>query len=505
MEKKALAVIRELSKPVTYRSPVTIQGIFLRLALLVGLLWIQFLTAPKANAVDRYTFLNSDGEKERVVARLVGKGKGFQALEEPSGRIRVVQDGARPSSSDSEEFRPLDHKEVAAELETKYGKDLFRFQIEEPFLIGLVLMAPIDKRAEKQVVGSLRKVGRFLKTVESLFLKFTRSYRITTKPPEFPMVVLIFESDDDFIVHARKVTGSKGLSAENLAGFYDPLSNYLSIRMTECTTFDVPLHEAIHQLVYNRQIFKRLAHIPVWFNEGIATGFEANGGRVQSGPSKIHWRYASRVNRNNQVSLETIVQKDDSFRGDVLAGAAYSEGWGLHWLLANRHKADYMKYVQLLTEKKHLEEYPEEQRLKEFQSIFETSFDELRDEMQTHLKIASKHRKPGDDGSQPRGKLHSFIGLGEVEFSLITRMSAQPTVQMKGRIRNLSPFRALDFVVTAKNGNTEVGSWSIPNLGRQKVALLPLQYFPLPGNTTPQSVRLFINVKSTLPEKRKTQ
>ena len=121
-----------------------------------------------------------------------------------------------------------------------------------------------------------------MKSIEVMFSRFCSSMRVQAGKPEFPLVVLIFETDDDFEEYTAKATGGRGLSAGNIAGFYSPITNYLYVRMSECYSFSTPLHEAIHQQCFNTGVLHRLSPVPTWFGEGIATGFEDRTGKSDS-------------------------------------------------------------------------------------------------------------------------------------------------------------------------------------------------------------------------------
>ena len=481
-------------------SPATFKGIILRLVALALLIVIQWLTASQANA-KQYEFVNLKGKKEIISARVHGKAEGFVALEQEDGQLRILPQGALSDSAESPDakpWKPVSHKEMAIQLEKKFGKERFRYYIEKPYVVGVILMAPLDKPGEKYAVSFLRKAARFMKGVETIFLKFTRNARLKTKPLVFPQVVLIFESDEDFNRYARGITGGKGISVNRIAGFYNQKSNYLNLKMTECSTFDVPLHEAIHQLAYNRQLLQRLAPIPSWFNEGLATGFESHGGRIASGPSKIHWRYANKLSKDRRVDWLSLVMDDKAFRGDILAGAAYAEGWGLHWLLANRHKSEYSKYLRLLAQKRPLEKDSAEKRLQDFESIFKTDFEPLKKQIFKELTIANRRRRPE---KSKRGNIHSFIGLGEVEFNLYSTPGSNQLLRMEGKLKNISSLRSLDFYVSAKSGDVTVAEWTVRNLKRQGITPLPIRTFAPPRGVNPKSIRVSIHVKSKLPKR----
>jgi len=355
---------------------------------LSGSLWRQ-----PANA-DQFTILNEGGETIEVDARLTGSGQGLHALELADGQLLLVPQRAVKKHEHTPDPEPLTGAAVAERLMEKFGNDRFFVHVEKPFVIGCVLTAPVgENRSEVQFKSLLKKGHRFMRSVQGMFLKFTRNVRVEAKPLKFPLVVLIFETDRRFNQYARYVTGNQGLSAGNIAGFYDALSNQLVLRMSECRTFDTPLHEAIHQQTYNREILQRLAPIPVWFNEGMATGFEGDGERIRSGPRQVSGRYARLALTARSVDWREIVRNDRAFQGDIFAGEAYGHAWGLHWLMVKKYRTKYIKYIQLLGQKKTLAIDEPEKRLKEFEETIGKNVAVLQREFYVTIASSLKRKR----------------------------------------------------------------------------------------------------------------
>jgi hypothetical protein len=91
-----------------------------------------------------------------------------------------------------------------------------------------------------------------MNNVDSVFLKFAESMDLPLHEPRHPLVLVIFELDEDFNKYVEEATGKGGLPPESILGFYWPVTNWLVVRMSSCDSFEVPLHEAIHQQVANR-------------------------------------------------------------------------------------------------------------------------------------------------------------------------------------------------------------------------------------------------------------
>src|SRR5690606_36708900 len=118
----------------------------------------------------------------------------------------------------------------------------FHGLVQQPYVLGVVLSGPLPKNCEGRATGFLRQTGIFLKNVDSAFGKFIKDAHIPARAPRFPLVVLIFESQGDFVRYATAATCGAGLSAKRLGGFYSPCTNFLAVRLDECRTYDVVLY-----------------------------------------------------------------------------------------------------------------------------------------------------------------------------------------------------------------------------------------------------------------------
>ncbi len=440
----------------------------------VTVLFATVLLSPLARG-DHFTYVDKQGETVNVEARLAGSGQGMHALELDDGSIRLVPQRAVTKREVAEGPEPIDTKEMIKRLTNKFGQEKFRAYDRKPYVIGVVLAAPLPKSHESRVRGLLRQAAKFMRNVETTFMSYARNVRFPTQPPRFPLVLLIFESDDDFENYAKEVTGQRGLSAQNIAGFYSGLSNWLAIRLTECSDFEVPLHEAIHLQVYNRHVLQRLGPSPVWFNEGIATGFQGDGTKISGNPTLLNARYALRANKAAAIDWANVVGDDKAFRGDVLAGDAYMHAWSLHWLLVTKYKVAYSNYVKLLAQKQPLAEVTAEERTQEFEEAFGKSVRELQQEFRQQLKIAIRKQKPKLK-NQPRvGYSLTQSHLGEVELKAVRRLDLGGALFVEGRLKNISPIRDLAFHITVETTAGTYAEWYLPSVKMKKVTPLKLQ------------------------------
>ncbi|MFN3160311.1 MAG: DUF1570 domain-containing protein [Rubinisphaera brasiliensis] len=456
---------------------------------------------PESCLADRFRLATADGSEREIVGRLHGSGQGAYAIERPDGQLEVVSQAAVLERDNTVEWTPATPEEMAANLAEEFGEDRFRSQVQGNFVIGMVMMAPLPKQSESRVVGFMRKASQFMNNVENVFVDFTRDLRLEFHDPEVPLVLLIFESDDDFDRYTDSITQGQGLSSQNIAGFYNAMTNYLAIRMTECDTFEVPLHEAIHQQVYNRGILQRLAKVPAWFNEGIAAGFEANGGRINSGPTKVHSRYAERYPDARQVTWDDLIVDDLAFRGDVLAGDAYCHGWALHWLLVTKHQEEYAAYVKMLGKKEPLAKEDLKVREQDFREHFGDDLEALKQEFVRSLQRAMRTQRIARNQNSRPGYLRTQEALADLEVTALVRQDRGGYLEVQGRLKNINPFRSLVYQVTIVTQSGTFARWVSGEVGSNRTYTLNRQYANQleGGGIGPASSQFRVRVDSGLP------
>jgi hypothetical protein len=366
-----------------------------RVALWFGTLAGMLASSPVVLPADDFTIRLDDRREVVVSARKAGAGQDAVALELPDGRLELIPADRIVRQQAAADPTPLTPDELHGELLEEFGRDRVVSTVDKPFVIVLIRAhrEPPDPGEQKQFQGLVKKAGTFFKGRQASFLEFVKQARVATTPIRFPLVALIFESDRQFDAYTASITGQEGLSAGNIAAFYDLLSNRLVIRLRECTTFDTPLHEAVHQQVYNRGVLERLSPVPAWFNEGLATGFEGNGETLKSGPRSVSDRYGRMALRAKVVDWREVVASDRTFQGDILAAEAYGHAWGLHWLLVTKYRSEYNQLVRHYAGKKTLETDRPAQRIAEFEKIVGKSVGELQQEFYRELPKAMSRRR----------------------------------------------------------------------------------------------------------------
>ncbi len=349
---------------------------------------------PSIGFADEFTFTNDAGDEVTVEGRLAGQGQGVFAVELADGGVLLLPERAVTKRVEKEPPEALTHEQVEKNLQETFVDGRVLTIVEEPYVLALVTARKeFDERTLRKKQAGLTKLARLFVSLETKFRSFVRTTRVPVKPVAFPLVVLVFESDANFETYARMVTGDKDLPARNIAGFYDLRSNHLVLRVSEMDDYRTLIHEGVHQQVFNRRIIEKFSPVPVWFNEGIATGFEGDGETLRSDPKIPNEVYGPRALLARQVDFEDIVRGDGMFKSAAFAGPSYARAWALHWLLCTKYRAQYAKYVRLMSAKKSLALDDADTRQKEFEETIGKSVEELEREYANVLRLALRRRK----------------------------------------------------------------------------------------------------------------
>ncbi len=296
---------------------------------------------------DEITVLDDRQQHVTIEARWVAEGKGTVALERRDGRWEAVPAERIVKRVPQETPPAYTPDELEQRVRKEFDEARLVTKTDAPFVIVLIAAKPFaDKKSARRWDQPLQRAMKFLQGMQAGFLDFVADAEIETADPRFPLVVLIFEDDKQFDRYVAAQTEGQGLSAEKIASFYDLLTNRLALRVRECKTFTTPLHEAIHQQAHNRGVLTRLAPVPAWFNEGLATAFEGDGEKLKSGPKALNKKYATLALNAKKISWTDIVRDDNAFQGDILAGEAYAQAWALHWWLYTRYRPEYRQLLQ---------------------------------------------------------------------------------------------------------------------------------------------------------------
>lgn len=236
---------------------------------------------------------------------------------------------------------------------------------------------------------------------------------------ERPLVVVIFADRQAYAAHAA---ADLAAAADRVVGYYNLLNNRvmtyditgsdvlaaargrrpgsvgIEILSSPAATSMVAtiVHEATHQLAFNRGLHRRLAAVPLWVSEGIATYFETPDLENARG-----WRAIGSVNRPRldhflatyrPGAVESIIVSDEPFRQPETALDAYAASWALTHHLLQTRKRDFMAYQKKLGAKVPLVEDSAETRRQDFRDAFGDPREVEQAVFKAAARLASKSR-----------------------------------------------------------------------------------------------------------------
>lgn len=425
---------------------------------------------------DEFVYLDEDGKQQTVEGSLYASGQGIIAIELADGSLRLVPEDFLQKRTAGPAPKPITPQQMLDRLRDEFGEDHFRGVISGQYVIGVVLQAPLPKTSERRVGTSLRRSARYMQSIEKMFQIFVKSMDVEPEKPKYPMVVLIFETDEDFEDYTRKTT-SGGLSAGSIAGFYSHLTNFLYVRMSECYRFGTPLHEAIHQQCFNTKTFQRLAPIPVWFAEGMASGFEGSGDRVRSSPRKLNFEYArilvdGDLPRTRGLTWDVLSQSDDIYRGDIFAGPAYVHGWSMHWFLVSNYQKEYATFLQYVQSLQPLDKVSDRDRQAKFLECFKKNPGEFQQEFPEAFAATLKRQKLPPQPDPVPGLVRKETNLAAI--AMYAEVNGRQ-MQVQGELKNISPIRNMSYYVTVVTDTGTFADWHLHNvrIGTKAIPLRP--------------------------------
>jgi hypothetical protein len=238
--------------------------------------------------------------------------------------------------------------------------------------------------------------------------------------PPRPLVVVIFSDRRDYEAHAARDLGA---AADRVVGYYNLLTNRV-------TTYDLTgtdglprpagiprgpagveilsspaaaglvatlVHEATHQMAFNCGMHRRLAPVPLWVSEGIATYFETPDLDNARG-----WRGIGRVNRprldhflatHRRGDVAAIVAADDRFRAAAGPLDAYATAWALTRHLIDSRKREFVAYLRGQAARPPLDDDSPDRRLRDFEAAFGASPETIEEEvLRAMARLASRPR-----------------------------------------------------------------------------------------------------------------
>ncbi|HEX5102462.1 MAG TPA: DUF1570 domain-containing protein [Pirellulaceae bacterium] len=349
---------------------------------------LGLLLAAAAPALGlEYVTIQQNGRQTELAGKLAVEAEdGGVMLLTPDGVLwPLPKEEIVSRRSDEKPFVPLSAEELSAKLTAELPAG-FKIHQTKNYLICYN-----TSPAYAQWVGGL------FERLNGAFYNYWTRRGVEMRPPQFPLVALVFDSKSSYAQHAR---GELGEATNSIIGYYSLKTNRMTMydltgveevgggaRATTAARINQVLsrpgaertvativHEATHQLAFNSGLQVRYADIPMWVSEGLAIYFETPDLESRTG-----WRNIGGVNRVNLInyrkaaaggsllSLEDLLTDDKRFRDPSLAATAYAQAWALNYFLLKTRSEPYVKYLQAQAAQSPLVTMDRDERLKQFQ------------------------------------------------------------------------------------------------------------------------------------------
>lgn len=339
---------------------------------------------PRADAV-RAVVRDARGERTLTGTVVVEAADGGLLIELPDQRYELVEPEALAAREAVAAGAALTPREVGTRILAELPPG-FRLHVTRHYVVCHDTAPEYAKWA-----------AALLERLRDGFENYWRLAGLEPVPASGPLVVVIFADRRAYEAFAARDLGA---AADRVCGYYNLLTNRV-------TTYDLTgsdalraaagrparlaprellarpeaaglvatlVHEATHQVAFNTGMHRRLAPVPLWVSEGIATYFETPDLRNDRG-----WRGIGAVNRprldrfraaHRPGDLEALVVDDERLRDTETALDAYASAWALTWFLAETRRDDFVAYLKLLAAKVPCTEYPRDERLRDFERAF---------------------------------------------------------------------------------------------------------------------------------------
>lgn len=363
------------------------------------------LAATPALGLEYVTIQQNGGQKELAGKLEVEAEDGGVMLLTPDGILwPLPKEEIVSRKSDDKPFVPLAAGEIAKRLTAELPAG-FKIHQTQNYLI-----------CYNTSPSYAQWVGGLFERLHKAFYNYWTRRGIEMRPPQFPLVALVFDSKSSYAQHARAELGD---ATGSIIGYYSLKTNRMTMydltgveefggggRATTAArvnqilsqpgaerTVATIVHEATHQLAFNSGLQVRYADIPMWVSEGLAIYFE-----TPDLESKTGWRNIGGVNRVNLVnyrkaaadgklaSLQTLLSDDKQFRDPATAATAYAQAWALNYYLLKTHSDEYVRYLQAQAAQAPLVTIEPAERLKQFQDALGGDMTTIEAEFQRFMR-----------------------------------------------------------------------------------------------------------------------
>lgn len=358
------------------------------------------ISSPIARALE-YVQVERNERQREIVGELLAEGR-------DGSMIIKTADGA---------FHRLDGEEVKARKSDDKPLEMFDADQLEQQLLAEMSSDFLVHQSKNYVVcynttsAYAKWTSSLLERLQQAFIFYWKKMGCDVKPPEQPLVVLVFSDQASYAEYAHRELGA---AVSSVIGYYSPENNRIIMydltgRQAERLLYNSrgsrrdisallaepaaePLvativHEATHQISFNCGLQTRLADNPVWLSEGLAVFCETpdlSSARTWRGIGNVNYPrwdlFRSNYVGGRSVSVERMIANDELFRDRETAVDCYAQAWAWNYFLIKWRPKEYAEYLKLLASQRILVDASPRKRIADFQKCFGRDFDALEDE-----------------------------------------------------------------------------------------------------------------------------
>ena len=325
-------------------------------------------------------------------------GRGLTAVQKRDGAIETIHSEHILKLTKSEDpFTPMSQEEAGQALLKELGTGYHLHQTRH-FVI-------VHRTSATYAVWC----GKLFESLYTAFNFYQNRRGFHLGEPEFPLQAILLPNRQAFLEYAQNdMPSAEGIAAyfnrnSNRIVLYDfseeetargdlqrkkrasaDINEFLS-RPGAAASVTTIIHEATHQIAFNRGLFLRSGPYPLWAVEGLSMFFEVPDPRSAQG-----WSFRGsrgKVNAPRLADLRRLlaaesadpireILREEHFHDDPLR--SYSLSWGLYFYLQNKEPEKLARYLKNAAEKPPYALWTPDERVADFEAVFGDDWEKFR-------------------------------------------------------------------------------------------------------------------------------
>ena len=355
--------------------------------------------AVETNVLANQRFKVLDEHRKCVVARFHGQDGDKTALILPDGQLGFV-DRLVPTP---EPFQPLAPDQLETELR------------DGPFAEYNILKTEHYLIFYKSSLTFAQSSGRLLDELYKGLIEAFRRNGFPVHDTEFPLVAVIFATERDFRAHKQvdpQVQAYYEFFTNRIFFYQKSERDLIEPKVATLLKPQTVAHEGAHQILSNIGLQPRPCAWPPWLVEGLAE-YCATTVTTKKG---IVWRGMAAI---NSLHMATLRELDDPLSnqfngGDVhpvkvahqrqmtqtealllkraLTPTDYAQAWALTHYLAQKHGAEFVSFLKVMSQVPPLQARSPEENLAEFRRFFGADLSKLDKKLDEYIRKLSQKK-----------------------------------------------------------------------------------------------------------------